>query len=201
MSGASLRAPQERISIAVAEVMPEAAVEQRHSARRDELTLQGYRERFHWLSSAEHQQLLQDATTFLKGRFPSLTSSSWQITEKVRHNPSCGETTTVLWCRSTDGDASIWFYSGDQCALSLASGSLLMKLLEQSQSRAEQQALLHKLSREVQGVGMMQEGCCSQHPSTAFQDYLYFLQGLQHFPVRKRCFLINLEAALYSSRE
>lgn len=193
MIGASLRVPQKRTSTA-------AAVEQQRCARRDELTLQGYRERFHWLSFTEHQQLLQDAATFLKSRFPSLTSSSWQITEKVRHNPSCGETTTVLWCRSTDGDASIWFYSGDQCTLSLASGSLLMELLEQSQSREEQQALLHKLSRAVQGVGMMQEGC-SQHPSTAVQDYLYFLQGLQHFPVRKRCFLINLEAALHSSRE
>ena len=163
---------------------------------KDQLTLKGYKERFHWLDDEQYQWLCDDPHAFLRQRFPKLIalSSSWTLRTQQCPNPSCGETTTVTCCENKEVSQRIWFYSGDQCALALASGSLLMKLLDSRSLQQHSELLEQLIKRYARGSrAFSQELQIPQDDDV--REYMSFLQGIQDFPVRARCFLINLEAA------
>ena len=184
--------------------------------------------RYHWLKKEERQKLVDDPSAFLQCylEVPFLRPGfAWQVYEGTRDHSSCGESTVVhrcverredeaecevddgAWERARGGERALWFYSGQQSALALASGSLLMELLENIPDELVREALrvlsnksTYDLSehhpnsllylRRLRGVG----GEDLKRLEALWARYVEYGRSVRRFPVRMGSFLLNVRA-------
>ncbi|MCY4444322.1 MAG: hypothetical protein OXC44_05950 [Proteobacteria bacterium] len=173
----------------------------------NQIMLREYKEKYHYLCDQQKASLLAN-----------LNCSALQ--QHTVHNRLCGESSEVLvvldddvhnHCKNnnlTDKKHKVYF-SLDQCAISICSGSLLAKLAQHLPPN-----VLHDTVKHLTLLGMNQDSdhylesrrsreylidilLDGQAPQQIIKDFISLSTLIDAYPLRKNCFSLNLRGYLH----